>query len=303
MDAIDLFAGAGGFSMGAEAAGCRVVWAADIWPLAVKYHTANHPHTAHSTQDLHRADWTEVPTHQLLLAAPSCQGHSSARGKDRPHHDAQRSTAWAVVSAVEYHRPEVAIVENVPEFSNWMLYPAWSAAMTALGYSIAPHVIDAADHGVPQHRRRLFLVCTRSRTPLQLKLIKHPHVAAAAILNFEVGDWTPVRCQGRAARTLARFEVGRATHGRRFLLPYYGTARGGRSVARPLGTVTTSGNHHALVDGDRMRMLVVDEVRAAMGFPANYVLPAQRTAALHLMGNAVCPPVAADLITAVLQEG
>jgi site-specific DNA-cytosine methylase len=159
MRAIDLFAGAGGFSTGAAMAGCTVVWAANHWPAAVQVHANNHPDTLHVCQDLQQADWTSVPAHDLLLASPACQGHSRARGKERPHHDAQRSTAWAVVSAAECHRPAVVLVENVPEFAQWQLYPAWAAAMQALGYSLAPTVIDAADHGVPQHRDRLITVC------------------------------------------------------------------------------------------------------------------------------------------------
>lgn len=124
MKAIDLFSGAGGFTTGATMAGCNVVWAANHWPDAVATHASNHPTTLHSCQDLQQADWTQVPTHDLLLASPACQGHSRARAKDRAHHDAQRSTAWAVVSAAECHRPTVVLVENVPEFSAWALYPA-----------------------------------------------------------------------------------------------------------------------------------------------------------------------------------
>ena len=81
MRAIDLFAGAGGFSTGAAMAGAEVVWAANHWPLAVEYHTANHPSAAHICQDLHQANWANVPGHDLLLASPCCQGHSKARGK------------------------------------------------------------------------------------------------------------------------------------------------------------------------------------------------------------------------------
>lgn len=152
MKAIDLFAGAGGFSTGARLAGCEVVWAANHWPLAVEWHAANHPDAAHVCQDLHQADWTRVPAHDLLLASPCCQGHSRARGKGHgnPQHDASRSTAWAVVSAAEFHRPQFVVVENVPEFLQWALYPAWAAAMQALGYSLSPHIVDSADHGVPQ---------------------------------------------------------------------------------------------------------------------------------------------------------
>jgi DNA (cytosine-5)-methyltransferase 1 len=135
MDAIDLFAGAGGFSEGARMAGVRVAWAANHWPQAVEFHSLNHPDTAHSCQDLQQADWRAVPRHDIMLASPACQGHSLARGKDRPHHDALRSTAWAVVACAEYHRSPVILVENVPEFRQWVLYPAWCSALYRLGYA------------------------------------------------------------------------------------------------------------------------------------------------------------------------
>lgn len=48
MKAIDLFAGGGGFTEGAQQAGCEVVWAANHWPAAVATHALNHPHTEHA---------------------------------------------------------------------------------------------------------------------------------------------------------------------------------------------------------------------------------------------------------------
>lgn len=298
MRAIDLFAGAGGFSTGAAMAGCAVVWAANHWPEAVQVHANNHPSTAHVCQDLHQADWTQVPAHDLLLASPACQGHSRARGKERPHHDAQRSTAWAVVSAAEFHRPEFVVVENVPEFTAWALYPAWREAMRALGYAMAPHVIDAADHGVPQHRRRVFIVGTRSAAPIELKLPRREHVGAASIVDFNAPRWSQVDRPGRSPATLARIEAGRREHGERFLTAYYGNERGGRCLSRPVGTITTR-DRWAVVDGNRMRMLSVGECRKAMGFPATYQLPARQKDAMHMLGNAVCPPVARDVIQAL----
>lgn len=298
MKAIDLFAGAGGFSTGATMAGCDVVWAANHWQQAVDVHADNHPGAAHLCQDLQQADWSLVPAHDLLLASPACQGHSRARGADRPHHDAQRSTAWAVVSATECHRPAAFIVENVPEFAKWSLYPAWCSAMHALGYALAPMILDAADHGVPQHRRRLFIVGTRSEHPIELNLPPREHVPAADIIRFDAGSWSAVNRKGRASRTLDRITAGRLAHGPRFLAAYYGNEFGGRSLGRPLGTVTTR-DRYAIVDGDRMRMLSADEYRGAMGFPADYKLPAQHRLAVHMLGNAVCPPVARDVITAL----
>ena len=68
MNAIDLFAGAGGFSTGAVLAGCQVLWAANHWPIAVEWHTTNHPGTVHACQDLQQADFRDAPAHDILLA-------------------------------------------------------------------------------------------------------------------------------------------------------------------------------------------------------------------------------------------
>ena len=73
-----------------------------------------------------------------------------------------------MVSALEYHSPEAGLVENVPAYTRWKLFPAWCSAVQALGYAIAPHLIDAADLGVPQHRVRIVLVLTKSKHPLHL---------------------------------------------------------------------------------------------------------------------------------------
>lgn len=300
--AIDLFAGLGGFTEGASLAGVRVLWAANHAPAAVATHAANHPETTHVCQDLHQADWTQVPAHDILLASPCCQGHTRARGKDRPHHDASRSTAWAVVSAAEYHRPEACIIENVSEFLAWALYPAWADAMGRLGYALALHILDAADHGVPQHRRRLVIVATRSREPLRLTFMKRPHRPACEVIRWDDYTWSTIGRPGRSAATLARIARARRDLGTdTFLVPYYGSGSGltGRSLGRPLGTVTTL-DRWAIIRGEQMRMLQPAELRAAMGFRDDYILPANRRTAIYQLGNAVCPPKAADAITAVL---
>lgn len=300
MKAIDLFAGLGGFSAAAEAANCEVVWAANHWPEAVEWHSRNHPAAAHKCQDLHQADWSQVPAHDMLLASPCCQGHSKARGKahGNAQHDASRSTAWAVVSAAEYHRPELGLVENVPEFLSWQLYRPWELAMNALGYSVSPHIVDAADLGAPQNRIRMFLVLTKTKAPLLLNLPKMTHRSASSFIDLSAGNWQPVEKPGRAAATLERVRAGRAAHGDRFLISYYGNTKTGRSIDRPIGTITTR-DRWAIVDGDRMRMLSRWECRDAMSFPDTYQLPDNHRLAVHMLGNAVCPEPARQIIEAV----
>lgn len=298
MNVIDLFAGLGGFSEGAEQAGCRVVWAGNHWRAAVDTHALNHPNTMHACQDLHQQDWTKVPPHDLLLASPACQGHTPARGKERPHHDACRSTAWAVISALECHRPALALVENVPAFAKWSLFPAWCSAAGALGYSVSPHIVDCADLGVPQHRERVFIALTRSQHPIELHLPQRKHVPAANIIDFSAGRWSPIERKGRAINTLARIANGRRQHGDRFLSAFYGATKGGRGMDRPIGTITTR-DRWAVVDGYRMRMITVDEARKAMTFRATYQLPANGREAMHMLGNAVPPLAAMEVIKAL----
>jgi DNA (cytosine-5)-methyltransferase 1 len=292
--AIDLFAGLGGWSEGARAAGVRVIWAANHWKSACDAYALNHP-TLPACQDLCQANFHSVPRPDILLGSSACQGHTHARGKDRPHHDDARSSAWAIVSAAEALLPPVLVVENVTGFLAWKLYPAWRLALQSLGYSLAVHIIDAADHGVPQHRVRVFIVATRSRAPLRLALPRRDHVPAAEIIE-PATDWTPVRTL--CPRTRARVAAGRREHGRRFLVAYYGNTRGGRSVTRPIGTLTTR-DRYAFIEDDRLRMLTVSECRAGMGFPETYRLPQNQKLAKHLLGNAICPLVGTDLLNAI----
>lgn len=302
MTAIDLFAGGGGFTQAAEQAGVTVLWAANHWPEAVAVHALNHPNVQHSCQDLHQANWLEVPAHDLLLASPACQGHSRARGgRETLQHDRDRSTAWAVVSALEVHRPALAIVENVPDFLSWTLYPAWKTAVRALGYALSPHLIDSADLGAPQSRPRVFIVLSRSKEPLQLDLPERDPQPASSVLDFTTGRWSPIAKPGRAERTLERVRNGRAEHGSRFLVAYYGANRGGRSINLPIGTLTTT-DRYALIDGDEMRMLSVPEAKAFMGFPSEYVLTGKHRQDMRLLGNAVQVNAAAQIITAVTAQ-
>lgn len=296
--AIDLFAGGGGFTEAAEDAGIEVIWAANHWPLAVDVYGQNHSRCKPVCQDLQQANWHQVPSHNIMLASSACQGHTHARGTDRIQHEADRATAWAVVSCAEVHRPDAFLLENVAGFLKWTLYPAWCAAMRALGYYLTPYVLDAADYGVPQNRTRVFVIGIRGdRAPFVYKAPARRHVPVAAILQWEGQKWSIVDKPGRSPATLARVAAGRRDHGHRFVMPYYGNGSGriGRSLDRPLGTVTTR-DRWAVVDGDKMRMLNVQEYRAAMAFRPSYKLPKNRAQAIHLLGNAVCPPMASHIL-------
>lgn len=296
--AIDLFAGAGGFTAGAEAAGVHVLWAANHWPDAVEVHARNHPRTEHSCQDLQQADWSAVPDHDLLLASPACQGHSFAGQPGRRRRgviakqQADRNTAWAVVSCAEVKRPRTILVENVAAFLRWPLLPAWMHALELLGYELRTQVFDVADFGVPQNRKRA-IVSARLGEPLELASPGLAHRPFGPSIDWNAGDWKPLRENTPGVRR--RVYAARRRIGEGRFLTHYVTGHRGRELSRPIGCVTTKAQW-AVVRGDHSRMLTPVELRRAMGFDDDYYLPPGSTLATRLLGNAMPPGFARDLI-------
>lgn len=301
---MDLFAGWGGFTLGAQHAGVPVVWAANHWDLAVQTHSLNHPRTQHALQDLRQADWTTLPRYDLLLASPACQGHSTAsQPRRRAYHDALRATAMAVVDCADVTEPKAIIVENVPAFTRWRLFDWWCDGLVRLGYQLDLRMVTASHHGVAQRRRRLFILATRPGVtvgPLSTDT-RGQEPAIGPLLHTGVPEesWRPVAAATPGVQ--ARVAEGRARHGRQFLTQHT-TGHPGVPLDEPIRTITTAPNHWNLVDGDRYRPLTGRELARAMGFPDTFVWPEHASTAdvTKGIGNAVCPPVARDVVAAVV---
>lgn len=297
MRAVDLFAGWGGFSLGGEAAGLDVVYAANHWPTAVAVHAANHPATRHECQDLRQADWTRLPAYDVLLASPCCQPHSRAGRVNKrwgtehqARHDADRATAWAVVDCADATEPKVVVVENVPAFRAWRLYPVWRAALEALGYELQEHVVVASRHGhTPQRRERLFVIGVHGRARA-VAFEEHAEPAFGPCIDWNEGEWRDVSLASPGAQ--ARFARARSKIGDRALVQH--VSRGGLvPLHEPIRTITTK-DQWAVLDGDRYRPLTTREYARAMGFPDSYKWPGtlSRADVIRGLGNAVPPELA-----------
>lgn len=303
--AVDLFAGFGGFTEGATAAGAHVAWAANHWPVAVETHAANHPETEHSCQDLRQADWSAIPAHDILLAAPECPGHSQAaqpaRARSeviRKQHASRRSTAWSVVDAAETCRPKAIVVENVPDFRRWELFPLWVECLDRLGYTVDCRVLRASRFGVPQRRDRVFVFAMLGgRWPAPIvEAADEPAIGPQ--IDWEAPGWRPLSDMAPGAR--ARVERSRARCGDRFVGQHVTSTRGIR-LTEPLNTITTQ-DHYVVVDGDRYRPFTDREYARGMGFPESYVWPGVgRSDAITGLGNAVAPAVGEACVRAVME--
>ena len=306
---LDIFCGAGGSSAGARAAGAEIVSGIDACRVATDTFKANFPDAVVVTSHLEDVDLGDLENRigpiQLLLASPECRNHTCARGA-APLDEASRATALHVIDYARALRPRWLVLENVIHMRPWSRYADLKAALERLGYRLAEHVLNASDFGVPQSRRRLFLIGDRERDPsYSAPPPANSPLAVRSVLD-DRGTWktSPLFTPRRAKATITKAERAFAAleEGTSFLLVYYGTDGGGgwQPLDRPLRTITTV-DRFALVEHDgkmwRMRMLQVPELRRAMGHNKDFrLLAGSRRDRIRLLGNGVCPPVMEDVV-------
>lgn len=307
--AIDLFSGAGGSSLGAHLAGVEVVAAIDAWDVAAKVHAVNFPAARFYHSRLEELEPTqvlkEIGTIDLLMASPECTNHSPAKGS-APRSEASKNTALQVLRYAQELLPRWVVVENVVNMKKWSRYKEFIDGLKDLGYHVRVQTLNAADFGVAQSRRRLFVMCDRVSPPASVVPLSRRRRAIEPLLDLD-GDyrWTPLRREGRAVATLQRAERGFKALGRQkpFLLVYYGSdhAGGWQHLSRPLRTITTV-DRFALVRpskrGHEMRMLQVPELQRAMGMDGLQLAHGTRRDRIKMIGNGVCPSV----MTAVVRH-
>lgn len=173
---VDIFSGAGGLSLGLRDAGFRILVGADHDRLAVETHEGNLGGLGYCgdlgdpTDFLcHLAAWG-VDTVDVVAGGPPCQPFSRAgRSKLRDlvesgvrNHRDERADLWtSYIAVVEALRPRAVLMENVPDLAAWddgAVLIGCLESLRGLGYSVQARILEAADHGVPQFRTRLFLV-------------------------------------------------------------------------------------------------------------------------------------------------
>lgn len=302
---LDLFCGGGGSSWGARAAGARIVCGVDADATARDAYAENFPEARairlKMTRNTGPDALGDLGRIDLLLASPECTNHTMARGS-RPIDHQSRATARYVLNFAEELLPRWIVIENVTQMKAWDGYDDLIEKLEDLKYNVLPLTLDARSFGVPQQRRRLFILCDRKRVPVSpVPAVSPPLISVTDILD-PPGTWrsTPLRREGRAKATLERADRAIAALGDDvpFLVVYYGSdASGGwQSLDRPLRTVTTI-DRFGLVTWEfgvpQLRMLQVPELTRAMGFSNNYRLDSvgRRRDRIKLLGNGVAPPV------------
>lgn len=165
MNFIDLFSGCGGVSHGLEQAGLKCILAVDENKDAIKTFELNHPNTRTITGDIRRvtdADFLSAVNGKkvdVIVGGPPCQGFSTA-GKGLVD-DPRNFLLLEYARVVRLFKPKHFILENVPAMlspKNEKLVDQIRAMFKFMGYRLQSKVLFAENYGVPQKRRRAFIV-------------------------------------------------------------------------------------------------------------------------------------------------
>jgi DNA (cytosine-5)-methyltransferase 1 len=171
--AIDLFAGCGGLTEGLMSAGFNVLAAVEVDGLAADTYTANHADVYLARKDIRlvrpprlmRTLGLKPGELTLLAGCPPCQGFSSVRRRNRTGavDDDRNDLVGQMLRFARALVPAAVMMENVPGLSSDARMGRLTGGLERLGYVCTEVVVDAADHGVPQRRKRLLLLAGQGR--------------------------------------------------------------------------------------------------------------------------------------------
>jgi DNA (cytosine-5)-methyltransferase 1 len=190
----DLFCGAGGLSLGFVLAGMEPLWALDSDPACAETYRANFPEDRFVLADAKAFDFSSLPAPEVLIGGPPCVSFSVAGRRLGPADS--RDCIPDFVRAAEALRPRWFLMENVPgllsacgcpgcagrsvpEAHRGRYFSAVLERLRALGYRVWWRVLDAADYGVPQFRRRVFVVGRREGLSLSFAWPEPTHARPA----------------------------------------------------------------------------------------------------------------------------
>lgn len=170
---MDLFAGAGGLSLGAEMAGINVQYAIENDFYAAKTYQKNHVHTQMICDDIRNVDAKQFESGdslRILFGGPPCQGFSSANQKTRNQQNPQNWLFQEFMRFAENIAPDWVVMENVKgivDIEQGLFSDLIEHEFCRLGYKCSRLVLSAYDYGVPQLRSRVFFIGSKNGYQVQ----------------------------------------------------------------------------------------------------------------------------------------
>lgn len=162
---IDLFAGVGGLSLGFEMVGATVLMANEYDMSIASSYVKNRPNNNMIIEDITKLNidstFKDIKNSvDVVIGGPPCQGFSQ-KGQRKTINDPRNFLFKYYFNVVDFIRPKYFVMENVPNLltaENGYFKKEVTDLFSSIGYAIASDVLNASDFGVPQNRRRAFII-------------------------------------------------------------------------------------------------------------------------------------------------
>ena len=321
LTAVDVFAGCGGVSEGLRAAGFRVLAAVEVDPVAAETYRRNHRATYVYEADVRTVRAAEMMRRlrlipgklDLLAGCPPCQGFSSVsrlNGARRIVDRKQKDLLFEMLRFTRALKPKAVMLENVRGLGGDRRWSEFVADLRTAGYKCSYGILDAADFGVPQRRKRLLLLATRSAVVPFARPAKIGRTVRDAIEKLprpgKTGDPLhdfPERHSAGIRRLISKIPKdggSRAELEGRFQLPCHKSCDGfkdiyGRmawdDVAPTITTGCTNPSKGRFLHPEQHRAITLREAALLQSFPRRYrfSLARGKQGAALLIGNAFPP--------------
>ncbi|MEC7281782.1 MAG: DNA cytosine methyltransferase [Verrucomicrobiota bacterium] len=282
MRTADLFCGGGGSATGLRSH-VNLVLGIDNDERALETYRANHGHEALQLDLSHTQDVINLLKKrrvQLICASPPCQDYSNAGLRVEGQRADLTSSLADIVIGIQARG---LIMENVPEVLSSFAFAQLESKLLAAGYHMCSFILDASKVGVPQKRRRAFVIATKGSIDSLRKLLQASQDLTNAFTT------TPRDVMPKIAKyfvTVPRHSKDPAVVSSNFPAPTLRTNCAGR-------VNTTSYQPRARDTGPiaQAAQLSIQQLGQLSGFPETYNWPIVRSRAGRIIGNAVCPPV------------
>ena len=294
---IDLFCGIGGFRQAMESIGGRCVFSCDKNKNVRMTYEANYNEVP--AKNILKIPSEAIPNFDVLCAGFPCQPFSIA-GKQRGFSDTRGTMFFEIARIIKYHKPKVVFLENVDNLArhdNGRTLEVILNTLHELGYDVHYKVLNAADYGVAQRRKRIYFVCFLKGTAPDF------HFPEAIESDIAIEDFLDTNVDehyylNEPDIKLHKADIKTRVHDT-YLLGYVGQEGQGRRIYSIKGlsptTVVSSrgpaGGTEAIYINGRIRRLTPNEVRRILGFPEDFVFPVPEARAYEQLGNTVAVPV------------
>lgn len=278
MKTVDLFSGCGGLSLGFKNAGFEIVAAFDKWEPAVKVYRDNFNHPIFDT-DLGSEEGLELVKSlkpQMIIGGPPCQDFSSAGKRDETLGRADLTISYAniVVAA----KPEWFVMENVERITKSPILKEVLQILKNAGYGISYQVLDASLCGVPQSRKRFFLVGHSCASDNFLNSYFNKKQSNKQMTLFDYfGKSLGIEYYYRHPRSYAR----------RGVFSIYEPSPTIRGVNRPIPKTYKKHEGDPVEISEKIRPLTAKERSLIQTFPENFIFNGTKTDIEQIIGNAV----------------